>query len=115
MSDEHEFKVVVSGCTREQAEQVMNERINVDEDYGFDYQVNWYTMHPTYTKNEVADALRDANIHKARAAQPDDPTPQPCVVCKQTIKRVPGGSGPIWVHESDGFVIGSGTDTGEQA
>ena len=39
--DEHTYTVVVSGCSREQADQVMAERINVDEDYGFEYQISF--------------------------------------------------------------------------
>ena len=37
---DHEFIVTVSGCTAEQAQQVMNERIYYDEDYGFDYRIS---------------------------------------------------------------------------
>jgi hypothetical protein len=37
----HRFIVEVLDCTLEQAEQVMAERINVDEDYGFDYRIDW--------------------------------------------------------------------------
>ena len=35
------FTVTVSGCTAEQAEQVMAERLEHDEDYGFDYRIGW--------------------------------------------------------------------------
>jgi hypothetical protein len=38
---EHQFTVTVSGCTYEQAEQVMNERTQHDEDYGFDYTIGY--------------------------------------------------------------------------
>lgn len=37
----HKFVVTVSGCTKEQAEQVMNERISPDEDYGFSYSIGY--------------------------------------------------------------------------
>lgn len=37
----YEFKVVVTAGSREEAEQVMAERINHDEDYGFDYMIGW--------------------------------------------------------------------------
>jgi hypothetical protein len=37
------YTVTVSGCTQEQADQVMNERINVEEDYGFAYQISYTT------------------------------------------------------------------------
>jgi len=40
-SDGHTFSVTVSGCTREQAEQVMRERIDHEEDYGFKYTIEW--------------------------------------------------------------------------
>jgi len=42
MAGTFEFKVSVTAETREQAEQVMAERINHDEDYGFDYQIGWH-------------------------------------------------------------------------
>jgi hypothetical protein len=35
------FTVSVNGCTSEQAEQVLRERLGHDEDYGFDYQINF--------------------------------------------------------------------------
>lgn len=38
--DEHRYEVTVSGCTVEQANQVMSERVNHDEDYGFNYQIS---------------------------------------------------------------------------
>ena len=37
----HSFAVAVTGCTEEQARQVMAERIGHDEDYGFAYQIDW--------------------------------------------------------------------------
>lgn len=41
---DHKFVVTVSGCTKEQAEQVMNERISPDEDYGFEYSIGYENM-----------------------------------------------------------------------
>lgn len=38
---EHTFTVTVSGCSAEEARQVMAERIYHDEDYGFDYQIGF--------------------------------------------------------------------------
>jgi hypothetical protein len=35
------FTVTVTGCTPEQAVQVMAERISPDEDYGFDYSIDF--------------------------------------------------------------------------
>ena len=37
----HRFVVQVTGCERKQAEQVLRERLGHDEDYGFDYTLNW--------------------------------------------------------------------------
>jgi stress response protein YsnF len=39
----HTFTVTVDGCTLTEAEQVMAERIDPDEDYGFDYRIWWVT------------------------------------------------------------------------
>lgn len=39
--DSHRFTVTVTGCTAEQADQVLNERISPDEDYGFDYEIGY--------------------------------------------------------------------------
>lgn len=36
------FVVIVKGCTPEQAKQVIAERLNHDENYGFDYTVEAY-------------------------------------------------------------------------
>ena len=41
MKANHTFTVTVQGCTREQAQKVMDERILHDEDYGFDYEVDY--------------------------------------------------------------------------
>lgn len=37
----HTFHVHITGCTRGQAERVLRERLGHDEDYGFDYQLNF--------------------------------------------------------------------------
>lgn len=38
---EHKFVVTVSGCSYDEAVTVMGERISYDEDYGFEYQIDW--------------------------------------------------------------------------
>lgn len=40
-SGTHVFEVRISRCTREQAEQVLRERLGHDEDYGFPYNLKW--------------------------------------------------------------------------
>lgn len=37
----HSFEVQVIGCSYEQAETVLRERLGHDEDYGFPYTLNW--------------------------------------------------------------------------
>jgi hypothetical protein len=37
----HWFAVEIDGCSREQAERVLRERLGHDEDYGFKYTLNW--------------------------------------------------------------------------
>lgn len=37
----HRFDVIIGGCTREQAERVLQERLGHDEDYGFNYTLTW--------------------------------------------------------------------------
>lgn len=37
----HTYTVTVDGCPKEQADEVMANRISVDEDYGFDYAIDW--------------------------------------------------------------------------
>jgi hypothetical protein len=37
----HNFVVTLTGCTQDEAEQVMAERLGYDEDYGFDYGLDW--------------------------------------------------------------------------
>lgn len=39
--EDHQFTLRISGCTRDQAEQVLNERTGFDEDYGFTYTLTW--------------------------------------------------------------------------
>jgi hypothetical protein len=31
-----------------------------------------------------------------------------CAVCKEQVRRVPGGNGPTWVHDATGVVAGKG-------
>lgn len=44
-STSHTFTVTVNGCSLEQAQQVMNERIGPDEDYGFFYRIHHQDGH----------------------------------------------------------------------
>jgi len=37
----HQFVVTVEGCSREEAVTVMVERISCDEDYGFQYTIDF--------------------------------------------------------------------------
>jgi predicted RNA-binding Zn-ribbon protein involved in translation (DUF1610 family) len=37
----HTYMVTVTGCSRKQADRVMRERLGHDEDYGFNYNLNW--------------------------------------------------------------------------
>ena len=37
----HTFQIKVSGCTIEQAERVIAERLSFDEDYGFKYSLEY--------------------------------------------------------------------------
>jgi hypothetical protein len=37
-------KVVIECKTKEEAEQVIAERLAFDEDYGFDYTLDWYEV-----------------------------------------------------------------------
>lgn len=46
-------------------------------------------------------------VHKAR---PSEHYAGHCAVCRQRIRRVPGGDGPTWVHSDSGAVAGSGPD-----
>ena len=39
--NDYVFTVTVSGCSAEEAAQVIAERIGYDEDYGFDYSISW--------------------------------------------------------------------------
>jgi hypothetical protein len=44
------FIVEVDGCSREEAERVMSERLDHDEDYGFDYKIDWESIPPGIIK-----------------------------------------------------------------
>ena len=51
--NEHQFLVTVSGCDREQAEEVMTERILYGEDYGFDYEISFEPVKTSGSDNEI--------------------------------------------------------------
>lgn len=61
---EHTFLVTISRCDREQAEQVIAERINYDEDYGFDYTIIHHDHRPSSSHTSSAITL-DAESVKA--------------------------------------------------
>lgn len=48
------------------------------------------------------------SIHKAQPGHGDNPDrdTDDCAVCAETVKRVPGGHGPTWIHTSTGAVAG---------
>ncbi len=47
------------------------------------------------------------SVHKAEPVNPDPaPMYNECTHCGEVIKRVPGGHGPTWVHDSTGCVAG---------
>lgn len=37
----HQFIVTVSECTEDEAKQIITERLEFDEDYGFPYSIEW--------------------------------------------------------------------------
>lgn len=41
---DYEYIVTVTAASREEADQVMAERIGYDEDYGFFYRIDWRKM-----------------------------------------------------------------------
>jgi hypothetical protein len=43
---EYKFMVTVECDTKEEADQVMGERLGCDEDYGFEYSVDWEGQDP---------------------------------------------------------------------
>ena len=100
--DNYTFTVIVTCETAEEAEQVMAERLDPDEDYGFPYIVQ-------YAANVTAvERKRSRKHHKA---EPEDPMTagfSACVHCGLEVQRVPGGNGPTWVHSLTGTVAGSG-------
>lgn len=57
----------------------------------------------------------NTGAHKAAPAHPDDPEDeQPCAHCRRTVKRVPGGHGPTWVHADTGAVVGFAREDGPE-
>lgn len=89
--NDHTFLVTVSGCDREQAEQVIAERINHDEDYGFDYEISHREHRPqprisickcaagdirvTYPDGRVITYIREPENHRHGAEVIDKPAP----------------------------------------
>jgi hypothetical protein len=51
------FEVVVEGCTPEQAERVLNERLGYDEDYGFNYSVKYSVKYQKADHKALRDCL----------------------------------------------------------
>lgn len=98
----HDFVVTVSGCTPEQAEQVLNERISPEEDYGFDYEVGFKKLRPRpqvlvckcragditvkYTDGRVVKYVREheGHVHGAEIIDVDAVTP---VVTREQLEQ----------------------------
>lgn len=55
---------------------------------------------------DAEEELRRAKLHKAEPLDASFHGEQPCRRCGRTAKRVPGGSGPVWVHADSGAVVG---------
>jgi len=58
----------------------------------------------------TADAVRHwlvelTKVHKADP-QAEDLGVSACKICGRQVKRVPGGQGPVWIHEDTGMVVG---------
>lgn len=52
--------------------------------------------------------ITEHEVHKAKPRYPEDAeSEQPCATCARVVKKVPGGSGPTWVHVGTGAVVGS--------
>ena len=51
----YDYTVKVQAASRNEADQVMGERLAFDEDYGFFYTVEWANIEPS-----VADIVREA-------------------------------------------------------
>jgi len=49
------------------------------------------------------------DLHKAAPDGPGTHGVSVCAHCGTNVHRVPGGSGPVWVHTDTGFVVGPGT------
>jgi hypothetical protein len=56
--DAHAYVVTVTGCTADQADQVMAERLGCDEDYGFDYRIE-YGQQPLQVQVVVEGGVAD--------------------------------------------------------
>jgi hypothetical protein len=53
-------------------------------------------------------------VHKATPApQFAEDASSTCIHCHSDIRRVPGGSGPVWVHTNTGTVAGPGAPSGQ--
>lgn len=134
---EHRYVVTVTGCDRAQADQVMAERLSMDEDYGFPYAVDWAPeravqaavdllgpaddpVHPEYHRAIVeltatllgrgSDEQRDeltARIDRARGAALE---PAPAgVALRACITRVDVGDDYPWDWTVDYCIPGTST------
>lgn len=93
------------------ADRVRDQNLTTDYWRGVEDALRWATG--TADPKPLA-ALQDPMqlIHKARPVRAIRDTPptdgESCAVCGETIRRVPGGNGPVWVHADTGTVVGSG-------
>lgn len=77
--ERHRFTVTVDGCTHDEAHRVMTERLGHDEDYGFEYGLDWgeesitpwHRVHPGAIE---ASALSISTVSAARFGRSQDGT-----------------------------------------
>lgn len=72
---DHTFTVTVSDCTYDEALTVMAERIGPDEDYGFDYTIDWtadLADLPKTLRSKVVPTEYDVEVRDGQVVINDD-------------------------------------------
>lgn len=86
--------ITIDTDTADNAQQVLNERLNYDEDYGFPYEVNYSELQPEKsTRGIIIDAsvIRERLDSRMEGVRDDNPNDKRIINAEDRIKSMDNG------------------------
>lgn len=92
--DHYTAIITIDTDTADNAQQVLNERLNYDEDYGFPYEVNYSELRPEKsTRGIIIDAsvIRERLDSRMEGVRDDNPNDKRIINAEDRIKSMDNG------------------------